>query len=152
MLVNLQSGLEGRLDRLEITAAMQDVMEIILEVSLTCYPSHLLIVSQANRIFTLLQPWTATASPEDLVKALVLAHDSLRLAGIALQPVMPSKMDDLLDRLGVQKEERGWDELRSVGEVKRVVERLERMKEGAKVKRGVLFPPLVEEVVPATRV
>jgi hypothetical protein len=35
MLVNLQSGLEGRLDRLEVTAAMQDVMEIILEVRLT---------------------------------------------------------------------------------------------------------------------
>jgi methionyl-tRNA synthetase len=110
----------------------------------------LLIASQANRIFTLLQPWTPTTSPEDLVKALTLAHDSLRLAGIALQPVMPLKTDDLLDRLGVKKEERVWDELRRVGEVKRVVERVERMREGAKVKRGVLFPPLVEEVTPLT--
>lgn len=105
---------------------------------------------QANRIFTLLQPWTLTTSPEDLVKALTLAHDSLRLAGIALQPVMPSKMDDLLDRLGVKKEERGWNELRRVGEVRSVVERVERMREGAKVKRGVLFPSLVEEVVSST--
>lgn len=105
---------------------------------------------QANRIFTLLQPWTPTTSPGDLVKALTLAHDSLRLAGIALQPVMPSKMDDLLDRLGVKKEERGWNELRRVGGVRSVVERVERMREGAKVKRGVLFPPLVEEVMSST--
>lgn len=32
MLANLQSNLETRLNKLEITAAMQDVMEIILEV------------------------------------------------------------------------------------------------------------------------
>lgn len=32
MLVGLQRALETRLDKLEITAAMQDVMEIILEV------------------------------------------------------------------------------------------------------------------------
>lgn len=81
---------------------------------------------------------------------MTLAHDSLRLAGIALQPVMPGKMEDLLDRLGLEKGERGWHELESVGEVQGVVTRVEKMKEGAKVKRGVLFPPLVEDVVSAT--
>jgi methionyl-tRNA synthetase len=145
MLMNLQRGLETRLDKLEITAAMQDVMEIILEVrppSLENHRTHPPV--QANRIFTLLQPWTPSTPLGDLVKAMVLAHDSLRLAGIALQPVMPGKMEDLLGRLGVEVGERGWDELRSVGEVKGVVARVEKMKEGAKVKRGVLFPPLVE--------
>lgn len=102
---------------------------------------------QANRIFTLLQPWTATAPSADLVKAMTHAHDSLRLAGIALQPVMPAKMDDLLDRLGVLQEERAWDELRRVGEVRGVATRVERMKSMAK-RKDVLFPPLAEEVAP----
>lgn len=37
MLVGLQQRLETRLDKLEITAAMQDVMEIILEVSFVLF-------------------------------------------------------------------------------------------------------------------
>ena len=148
MLMNLQRGLETRLDKLEITAAMQDVMEIILEVR---HPTpeyqrtHPPV--QANRIFALLQPWTPAAPPGDLVKAMVLAHDSLRLAGIALQPVMPGTMEDLLDRLGVESGKRGWHELRRVGEVNDVAARVDKMREGAKVKRAELFPPLVEEVV-----
>lgn len=78
--------------------------------------------------------------------ALTFAHDSLRLAGVALQPVMPTKMPDLLDRLGV--EERGWDELRRVGEVEQVVRCVEKMMAAAKAgKREVLFPPLAEPVV-----
>ncbi|GHJ88770.1 hypothetical protein NliqN6_5172 [Naganishia liquefaciens] len=130
MLDGLKARLEARLDRHEITAAMQDVIEVILE---------------ANRLFTLLQPWTPSTPPADLLTALTYAHDSLRLAGIALQPVMPTKMPDLLDRLGVDA--RGWDELDTTGNVARVRACVQRMVEGAKRgKREVLFPPLAESV------
>lgn len=144
MLHGLKARLETRLDRHEITSAMQDVMEVILEVRSSPFfrASHA-NTSQANRLFTLLQPWTATTPPADLLTALTYAHDSLRLAGIALGPVMPSKMPDLLDRLGV--EQRGWDELDRVGDVARVRTCVERMVEGSKSgKREVLFPPLAE--------
>jgi hypothetical protein len=79
---------------------------------------------------------------------LTYAHDSLRLAGIALAPVMPSKMPDLLDRLGVEDGEWSWDRLKRVGDVEGVGACVERMMVGAKKgKREVLFPALVEAVV-----
>ncbi|KAJ9097405.1 hypothetical protein QFC19_006775 [Naganishia cerealis] len=106
----------------------------------------------ANRLFTLLQPWTSTTTEADLITAMVYAHESLRMTGIALQPVMPTKMKDLLDRLGVDEQDRGWDRLRledGQAQLRSVVHSVQVMMARAKEfkKAGVLFPPVVE--VPA---
>ncbi|KAJ9119229.1 hypothetical protein QFC22_003721 [Naganishia vaughanmartiniae] len=95
-------------------------------------------------------PWTSTTSDEDLITAMVYAHESLRVTGIALQPVMPTKMKDLLDRLGVEEQDRGWDRLRleqSKEQVRGVLRGVRVMMDRAKdfKKSGVLFPPLQEQ-------
>ncbi|KAJ9103086.1 hypothetical protein QFC21_002508 [Naganishia friedmannii] len=135
MLVGLRDTLERRLTKLEITAGMQDVMDVVLE---------------ANRLFTLFQPWSSTTSEADLITAMVYAHGSLRITGIALQPVMPTKMKDLLDRLGVEEGDRGWDRLQldaGVEQMRDVLRCVRVMMDRAKdlKKAGVLFPPLAEE-------
>lgn len=143
---------------------MQDVMDIVLEVSrlrdylrtFCAVLLHLLncavppSLTQANRIFTLLQPWTITTSESDLINAMVYAHESLRMTGIALQPVMPTKMKDLLDRLGVEEKDRAWEDLQGdegQAKLRRVQGSVQSMMSRAKdfKKSGVLFPPLVEE-------
>lgn len=35
--------------------------------------------------------------------------ETARISGILLQPVMPTKMSELLDRLGIQKHQRTWE-------------------------------------------
>ncbi len=37
------------------------------------------------------------------------AHEALRVAAILLQPIMPSKMAELLDMLGVKQGARDWE-------------------------------------------
>lgn len=60
---------------------------------------------QANKMFTDMEPWHMknTAVP------VVYAYTALRLAGILLQPIMPVKSVELLDRLGVPGSERTWE-------------------------------------------
>lgn len=130
MLGDLCAKLEDRLDRYEITRACEDVMDVVAE---------------ANRHFTAAQPWSATCPPDVLDSCVLLAHDALRLAGIALQPIMPDKTSQLLDRLGVEKESREWDDLQPERDVERFKRRLKKMREAKK--KEVLFPPLTTKVV-----
>jgi methionyl-tRNA synthetase len=80
----------------------------------------------------------------------VYAYHSLRLAGILLQPIIPSKATELLDRLGVPQHQRMWEE--AVWPVEVDTEDMIRgLKEGKKKYNGHLFPQVeVETVVPAT--
>ena len=46
---------------------------------------------------------------EDASQPVLYGYTALRLAGILLQPFIPNKAGELLDRLGVPDTERGWD-------------------------------------------
>ncbi|KAF7731198.1 Methionine--tRNA ligase, mitochondrial [Apophysomyces ossiformis] len=93
------------------------------------------MLSEANKHFTENEPWNLVKEPSNkarLDSVLFYATEACRVAGILLQPVMPSKMDLLLNRLGVPHDKRQlkhaklWD-----GEERRLGE-----------SAGVLFPKL----------
>lgn len=66
-------------------------------------------ICKANKHFQDNQPWVLAKSGEDNERLNTIIHyaiESCRVAGILLQPVMPTKMDKLLGRLGVPKYQR----------------------------------------------
>lgn len=67
------------------------------------------------------------------------AYETLRLSGILLQPFMPFKSAELLDRLGIDTQKRGWEDcvLPERVDVGALVQGLK----GGK-RPGHLFPPL----------
>jgi methionyl-tRNA synthetase len=86
-------------------------------------------------MITTLQPW---ASPNP-TKAIVYAFETLRISAILMEPYMPTKASELLDRLGVESSKRSWeqcifDENIDVGRI------VKGLKEGKKP--GHLFQPV----------
>ncbi|CAG8518492.1 9795_t:CDS:10 [Paraglomus brasilianum] len=69
-------------------------------------------LAEANRHFTIYEPWRLVNDPSQqdrLNTSLFYAAESARIAGILLQPVMPTKMSRLLSKLGVKPNERTWE-------------------------------------------
>jgi methionyl-tRNA synthetase len=101
---------------------------------------------QANRLFTALEPWKSDTSDTDVINAMVFAHESLRLLGIALTPIMPSKTAELLGSLHVSPDKRIWEDLvwDEEAALRRVVESVNSAMQ-VKGKKQVLFPALVED-------
>ncbi|KAG2224893.1 hypothetical protein INT45_010842 [Circinella minor] len=67
------------------------------------------MLAEANKHFQDNKPWDLVKDPsqkERLDQVLYYAIESCRVAGILLQPVLPSKMDTLLTRLGVPIDKR----------------------------------------------
>ncbi|KAI9365165.1 tRNA synthetases class I (M)-domain-containing protein [Pilaira anomala] len=67
------------------------------------------MLSQANKHFTDNEPWKLVKNPEEKIRldtVLFYSLEACRIAGILLQPAMPSKMDGLLTRLGVPESDR----------------------------------------------
>ncbi|KAI9315907.1 tRNA synthetases class I (M)-domain-containing protein [Dichotomocladium elegans] len=67
------------------------------------------MLAEANKHFTDNQPWVLAKDPnqkERLHEVLYYSIESCRVAAILLQPVMPTKMSDLLDRVGVDYKNR----------------------------------------------
>jgi methionyl-tRNA synthetase len=75
---------------------------------------------------------------------MVYAYHSLRLAGILLQPIMPTKASELLDRLGVPSSARGWEDAVWLMEVD-TVKMVRRLKEGKTAHPGQLFAKIEHE-------
>ncbi|ORX45088.1 hypothetical protein DM01DRAFT_1386678 [Hesseltinella vesiculosa] len=115
-LVALPGKFENHMEQREFNKALGAVVEA---------------VSEANKYFTDNAPWTLKDDQERLQTVLYYALESCRLAGILLQPVMPSKMDELLSRLGVPQTERTLDHTS-----------LEQKSRPLGVSTGVLFPRL----------
>ncbi|KAI8091280.1 tRNA synthetases class I (M)-domain-containing protein [Gilbertella persicaria] len=93
------------------------------------------MVSQANKHFTENEPWNMAKNPEEkerLNTVLFYSLEACRVAGILLQPVMPTKMSSLLTRLGVSEEHRYFKDAASLTESLRPLGELD----------GVLFPRL----------
>ena len=122
----MRDAFEKRMEGYAVTRACEGVMDAVAE---------------ANRAFTAAAPWKADG--RDPTPAVVLAWSTLRIAGILLQCVMPSKAGELLDRLGVSAEKRTCKDAEWTGEVdtEAMVEGLLRAREEWKGK-GHLWPPL----------
>jgi len=69
---------------------------------------------EANRFFEASKPWDLKKSPDKrnhLECVLHLTMESLRLSGIALQPIIPDLAALLLDKLSIPLYARGWADL-----------------------------------------
>ena len=65
------------------------------------------VVSEANRYFANAEPWRlARSDPARMGLVLYVTIETLRIAAILLQPVMPSSMGALLDLLAVEPQSR----------------------------------------------
>lgn len=67
----------------------------------------LAFLSETNKYLDELEPWKAAKAEETkelAAESLYSALEALRIVGILLSPVMPKKMEELLDRIGWNKE------------------------------------------------
>ncbi|KAJ3277924.1 methionyl-tRNA synthetase, partial [Borealophlyctis nickersoniae] len=65
-------------------------------------------ISLANTYWQHTQPWTLTSSdPDRLRTILYFAFETVRVVALLVAPVMPAKMEKVLDVVGVEKGERG---------------------------------------------
>ncbi|CEG77293.1 Putative Methionyl-tRNA synthetase [Rhizopus microsporus] len=93
----------------------------------------LLTLLKANKYFTRAEPWNLAKKPEEKDKldtVLWYSLETCRIAGILLQPVMPTKMNELLTGLGVSQEERYFKDAKKLAEKERPLGEM----------GGVLFP------------
>lgn len=81
-------------------------------------------------------PWSAHDQSVD--KIIYICAESLRISGILLQPFMPSKMNDLLNQLGVDRAKRQFENA-SFGSDSSYGTPMVPVGRGHE---GVLFPPL----------
>lgn len=86
---------------------------------------------------------------KDTTIPVLYAYTALRLAGILLQPIMPAKSVEILDRLGVPEKERTWEHAvwngRQGVDTASLKDQLKNAAETWKGK-GHLFPRIEEEV------
>ncbi|KAF9917856.1 methionyl-tRNA synthetase [Linnemannia zychae] len=70
------------------------------------------MLAEANAHFSHLEPWKLVKDPaqhDRLEAALWYAMESVRMATLLLQPIMPTKTAEILDHLNIQKDERSWE-------------------------------------------
>ncbi|KAJ3172139.1 methionyl-tRNA synthetase [Geranomyces variabilis] len=66
-------------------------------------------IAEANRAWASAEPWKMDPADPRLRTAVYLAMETVRMAAVAMLPVMPGKMNEILDNLGVEKDERSWE-------------------------------------------
>ncbi|KAG0360842.1 methionyl-tRNA synthetase [Gamsiella multidivaricata] len=70
------------------------------------------MLAEANAHFSHWEPWKLVkdpASKDRLDTVLWYAMESTRMAALLLQPIMPTKTSEMLDQLGIRKDERSWE-------------------------------------------
>ncbi|KAK6910337.1 methionine-tRNA ligase [Kwoniella mangroviensis CBS 8886] len=124
LLSGLRDEFENKMEVYGVSGACQTVMDVI---------------AATNKLFTDLKPWSA----EDGTKAIIYAYHSLRISSILLQPIIPTKSIEALDRLGVPSEQRTWNDA-VWPQIKQISteEVVERLKQGGREWKGKghLFP------------
>ncbi|KAI8980507.1 tRNA synthetases class I (M)-domain-containing protein [Pilobolus umbonatus] len=93
------------------------------------------LLSETNKYFTEHEPWKLVKNPaqvDKLNRVLYYSLEACRVAGILLQPIMPTKMNSLLDRLSVPQEQRSFKDAFALLETERKIVN----------SSEVLFPPL----------
>ncbi|KAK0636350.1 putative METHIONYL-TRNA SYNTHETASE, mitochondrial [Bombardia bombarda] len=96
MLRGLAANVSEHMNKLNSGAALRGIMQA---------------VGETNKFLTQTEPWFyfKQGTPESLAlvnKSIFFAAESLRITGILLQPFMPRKAKELLDRLGVASNKR----------------------------------------------
>lgn len=89
----------------------------------------------------------------DTTIPVLYVYEALRIAGILLQPIMPVKAVELLDRLGVDPKEREWENAVWQDRAGVDVDKMRSQLEGAMKEwksRGYLFPRVSSPVVSDT--
>ncbi|KAL1922969.1 uncharacterized protein VTP21DRAFT_9345 [Calcarisporiella thermophila] len=66
-------------------------------------------IGEANKYFNDNAPWSLTEDTQRRDQVVGYALESVRIAALLLQPVMPGKMAEVLDCLGTKEEDRVWD-------------------------------------------
>ncbi|KAL1958725.1 hypothetical protein VTO42DRAFT_3844 [Malbranchea cinnamomea] len=106
------------------------------------------LVHATNKYFHASEPWTLATQhdanePSPVTRVVFNTAESLRIAGILLQPFMPTKSAQLLDMLGVAQEpgKRNFDAAAPGFDFEYGVPLVE-LKKG---REGTLFPPLLAE-------
>ena len=103
------------------------------------------VVAKANRYFANSEPWKlAKSDPARMRLVLYATIETLRIAAILLQPVLPAAMGKLLDLLGVSAQARDFAALGGESEAGRI-EASHRLKPGAALPPPApVFPRYVE--------
>lgn len=126
-LSSLPAAIERRFEAYELTTAVA-----ALEAAL----------ADANRFFSDGEPW----AKDDTTREIAYAYATLKNVGILSRPIIPGKSKELLNRLGVPEDERGWKDAQWDGtlDVKVMKERLEAAAQ--KFKGTTLFPRIDDKV------
>jgi len=96
LLINLPDQFDAHMAQFEVQRALVAAFDVL---------------NEANKHLQVLSPWLATVSGDEVHRALFYASEALRMVGIVLGPVMPTKSAELLDALGVPEGRRGWANL-----------------------------------------
>ncbi|KAF8515363.1 tRNA synthetases class I (M)-domain-containing protein [Hysterangium stoloniferum] len=90
-LSNLAHLYQLHMDKIEIAAALEEVIECLR----ACYAD-----------WNAIAPWSSDTPLSVVSKQLSYNRETLRICGILLQPIIPTKAKGLLDALGVQEDRR----------------------------------------------
>ncbi|KAH9878576.1 hypothetical protein IAQ61_001848 [Plenodomus lingam] len=129
-----------------VAAQMDDAFETYDPRRATLLISE--FVRGSNKFFQMSSPWDKCLSyapdepGEEVDKIIFLAAESLRIAGILLQPYMPNQAAELLDQLGVARERRGFVDAVPGADTGYGVP----MRELGSGHEGVLFPVLASDM------
>ena len=93
------------------------------------------VVAKANRYFANNEPWKlAKSDPARMRVVLYVTIETLRIAAVLLQPVLPGAMEKLLDLLAVPKAARDFATLDDGRDARRI-------EAAHRLKPGVALPP-----------
>ncbi|TFK37039.1 tRNA synthetases class I (M)-domain-containing protein [Crucibulum laeve] len=104
----LSSGVQTSFERLELSEALEKIIELL---------------RLANKVLTDIAPWAPNTAPDTVAACYTTAMETLRVAGICLQPFTPLVAGKLLDALDVNEQNRTWEcaaEAKEAGQVKGV--------------------------------
>ncbi|KAK4058707.1 methionyl-tRNA synthetase [Microbotryomycetes sp. JL221] len=93
-------------------------------------------ISESNKHVQTLSPWSLNSNSKIVHRALSYARETLRICSILLQPFMPNKSNELLNRLGINQQDRNWNKVQ-FGQGSSMVSQ-----EVGQKKQEVLFPPI----------
>lgn len=100
----------GHMEELNPSGALKEIMEFVFEVRLTFSSSRGQVsnYTQTNRFLQNAAPWDKSKEGDTVAvnQIVFYAAESIRVVGILLQPFIPEKSAELLDRLGVGHDRR----------------------------------------------
>ncbi|KAJ3055330.1 methionyl-tRNA synthetase [Rhizophlyctis rosea] len=104
-LESLRESFTENIERADFASATEQVYETVLEGNHYWDATQPWLLAKAAYSKTAPDPTAETR----LQTVLYFTFETVRIAALMLQPIMPTKMAKLLDDLGVEKEERRWE-------------------------------------------